>query len=129
MHAIHLGVLYSGMRACCICLRSGWGSDGNVYNVLRSLRDSWKASGASRPTTGQQTRDRVPRSVILFRPHLHGNPPCLAWGFRLLLNNYAQIVKRSPLPRVFVRLSISLCCLCVMPEINPEPHMPHGTGA
>ena len=31
----HLGVLYSGMRACYIRLRSGWGSDGNVYNALR----------------------------------------------------------------------------------------------
>ena len=31
----HSGALYSGMRACYICLRSGWGSDGNVYNALR----------------------------------------------------------------------------------------------
>ena len=31
----HLGVLYPGMRACYIRLRSGWGSDGNVYNALR----------------------------------------------------------------------------------------------
>ena len=31
----HLGVLYFGRRACYICLRSGWGSDGNVYNALR----------------------------------------------------------------------------------------------
>ena len=26
------------MRACYIRLRSGWGSDGNVYNVLRGLK-------------------------------------------------------------------------------------------
>ena len=26
--------------------RTGWGSDGNVYNVLRGLRDFWKPSGA-----------------------------------------------------------------------------------
>ena len=38
-------LLCSGMRACYICLRSGWGSDGNVYNVLRGLRDFWKPSG------------------------------------------------------------------------------------
>ena len=31
----HLGVLFPGMRACYIHLRSGWGSDGNVYNALR----------------------------------------------------------------------------------------------
>ena len=31
----YLGVLYPGMRACHIRLRSGWGSDGNVYNALR----------------------------------------------------------------------------------------------
>ena len=30
---------YSCQRACYICLRSGWGSDGNVYNVLPGLRD------------------------------------------------------------------------------------------
>ena len=30
-------VLYSGVRACYIRLRSGWGSDGKVYNVLRGL--------------------------------------------------------------------------------------------
>ena len=30
-------VLYSGMRACYIRLRSGWGSDGDVYDVLRGL--------------------------------------------------------------------------------------------
>ena len=35
-------VLYLGMRACYIRLRSGWGSDGNVYIVLRGLRDFWK---------------------------------------------------------------------------------------
>lgn len=32
-------VLYSSVRACYIRLRSGWGWDGNVYNVLRGLRD------------------------------------------------------------------------------------------
>ena len=32
-------VLYSGMRACYIRLRSGWGSDGYVYNVLRGLNN------------------------------------------------------------------------------------------
>ena len=25
-----------------MCLRSGWGSDGNVCNVLRGLRDFWR---------------------------------------------------------------------------------------
>ena len=39
-------VLYSGMQACYIRLRSGWGSDGNLYNVLRGLRDFWKPRGA-----------------------------------------------------------------------------------
>ena len=39
-------VLYLGMRACYIRLRSGWGSDGNVYNALRGLNDFWKPSGA-----------------------------------------------------------------------------------
>ena len=34
-------MLYSCQRASYICLRSGWGSDGNVYNVLRGLRDFW----------------------------------------------------------------------------------------
>ena len=37
-------VLYSGMSARYKRLRSGKGSDGNVYNVLRSLRDFWTAS-------------------------------------------------------------------------------------
>ena len=31
-------------------LRSGAGSDGNVYNVLRGLSDFWRPSGASRPS-------------------------------------------------------------------------------
>ena len=37
-----------GLWACVrtVRLRSGWGSDGNVYNVLRGLRDFWKPSGA-----------------------------------------------------------------------------------
>ena len=35
-------VLYLGMRACYIPLRSGWGSDGNVYIVLRGLNNFWK---------------------------------------------------------------------------------------
>ena len=30
-------VLYSGMRACYIRVRSGWGSDGNVHNVLHGF--------------------------------------------------------------------------------------------
>ena len=30
-------VFYSGTLACYIRLRSGWVSDGNVYNVLRGL--------------------------------------------------------------------------------------------
>ena len=40
-------LLYSCVRACYIYiyiyiyLRSGWGSDGNVYNVVRGLRDFW----------------------------------------------------------------------------------------
>ena len=34
------------MPACYTRLRSGWGSDGKVYNVLRGLRDFWKPSGA-----------------------------------------------------------------------------------
>ena len=38
-------VLYLGMRACYIRLRSGWGSDGNVYIALRGLRELWKPSG------------------------------------------------------------------------------------
>ena len=38
-------VLYLGMRACYIRLRSGWGSDGNVYIVLRGLTDFWKPGG------------------------------------------------------------------------------------
>ena len=42
----HFGVLYPGMRACYIRLRSGWGSDGNIYNALRGQRDFWKPSGA-----------------------------------------------------------------------------------
>ena len=29
--------IHSGIQACYMCLWSGWGSDGNVYNVLRSL--------------------------------------------------------------------------------------------
>ena len=39
-------VFYPGMRACYIPLRPDWGSDGNVYNVLRGLKDFWKPSGA-----------------------------------------------------------------------------------
>ena len=35
-----------GMWACYICLRSGCGSVGNVYNVFRGLRDFWGPSGA-----------------------------------------------------------------------------------
>ena len=44
---IHPGwaVLYSCQRACYMCLRSGCGSDGNVYNVWRGLRDFWKPAG------------------------------------------------------------------------------------
>ena len=38
MTHLEWAMLYSGMRACFIRLRSGWGSDGNVYNVLRGLR-------------------------------------------------------------------------------------------
>ena len=45
-------VLYSSMRACFIRLRSGWGSDGNIYNVLRGLKHFWKPSGTKRPTIG-----------------------------------------------------------------------------
>ena len=36
--------MYAG--SCYICLRSGWGSVGNVCNVLRGLRDFWRPSGA-----------------------------------------------------------------------------------
>ena len=39
-------VPYSDVRACYLCLRSGLGSDVNVYNVSRGLRDFWKPSGA-----------------------------------------------------------------------------------
>ena len=46
MTHLDCAVLFSGVRACYICLRSGWGSDGNVYNALRGLRDFWKPSGA-----------------------------------------------------------------------------------
>ena len=38
MTHLHWAVLYPGMWTCYIRLRSGWGSDGNVYNVLRGLR-------------------------------------------------------------------------------------------
>ena len=41
---------HEGMRACYIRLRSGWGSDGNVYNVLRGLRYFWDMV----PTRGVQ---------------------------------------------------------------------------
>ena len=33
-----LAELYSSTRAWYVCLQSGWGPEGNVYNVLRSLR-------------------------------------------------------------------------------------------
>ena len=37
---------YSCLRACYICLRSGCGSDGNVYNMLRGLREKvWPIRG------------------------------------------------------------------------------------
>ena len=42
-------LIYPCTRACYVCLRLGWGSDGNVYNVLRGLRYVWRPSGASRP--------------------------------------------------------------------------------
>ena len=46
--AIRLGwtVLYSGMWARYICLRSGCGSDGCVYKAFRGLKNFWKPSGA-----------------------------------------------------------------------------------
>ena len=51
---IHPGwaVLSSCAWAFYICLRSGWGSDGKVYDVLRGLKNCWKPSEALRPTIG-----------------------------------------------------------------------------
>ena len=47
-------VLYLGMRACYIRLRSGRGSDGNLYNVLRGLRDFLGAPASdARSLTGE----------------------------------------------------------------------------
>ena len=37
MTRLDWAVLYLGMRACYIPLRSGWGSDGKIYGVLRGL--------------------------------------------------------------------------------------------
>ena len=63
MTHLDCAVLYSGMWACHIRVRSGWGStrargrviyvcgvsrsaDGKVHNVVHGLRDVWKPSGA-----------------------------------------------------------------------------------
>ena len=46
---IHLGwvMRYSCQRACYMCLRSGCGSVGNAYNMLRGLRELWGPSECS----------------------------------------------------------------------------------
>ena len=46
MTLLDWAVLYLGVRARYIRLRSGWGSDGNAYTVLRGLRNFWKPSGS-----------------------------------------------------------------------------------
>ena len=63
------GAWIACMRACYIRLRSGWGSDGNVYNVLRGLRGAYiMMSGSAVPGAARvrvsagECRTRAPRA-------------------------------------------------------------------
>ena len=61
-------VLYLGTPACYIGLRSGWGSDGNVYIVLRGLRNFWffvrnEATNAANEVQPRVSGDATPQDV------------------------------------------------------------------
>ena len=60
----HLGVLYPGMWACYIRLRSGWGSDGNVYKrcAARGFLET-KRGITPNHWTGLRDREEAPPSA------------------------------------------------------------------
>ena len=89
-------VLYSNTRTCYTRLRSGWGSDGNVYNVLRGFSKTFflpceavyqephERSAAARvrgrDATGRAFRDERSSSVNTHTAHArpwgsHGSHP------------------------------------------------------
>ena len=52
----NLGVPSSCVRGRYMCLRSGAGSDGNIYSVLCGLSDFWQPSGPQRPSFASSGR-------------------------------------------------------------------------
>ena len=101
MTHVDWAVLYLGMRACYIRLRSGRGSDGNVYIALRGLRDFWKPGGPLRHLwrrlVGERASDKCPASDREAYANARLERSCSEWGLCVAGAEQNRLLRR-PVP-------------------------------